>query len=75
MRLPRGVREVVVPSDRGRRVADVVVTDPAGVRELPTFVATDGASVWGSALTWAGTTQCGSPGSQNPSRGLRGSPA
>ena len=42
MSLPRGVREVVVPSDQGRRGADVVVTDPAGDHVLPTFVATDG---------------------------------
>jgi len=44
MSLPRGVREVVVPADPGRRGADVVVTDPAGDHPLPTFVATDGST-------------------------------
>src|SRR3954447_5654679 len=41
---PRGVREVVVPADPGRRGSHVVRTDPPGDHPLPTFVATDGST-------------------------------
>lgn len=44
MSLPRGIREVVLPSNRAGRGADVVVVDPAGDHVLPTFVATDGST-------------------------------